>query len=97
MKKFDAEAALRLIQDERITHSQWVPTMFVRLLALAPEVRGEFDLSSHRIAIHAAAPCPKTVKHAMIEWWETSSMNTTPERNRTGQRRFHRRMARAPR
>ena len=41
MKKFDAEAALRLIQDERITHSQWVPTMFVRLLALAPEVRGE--------------------------------------------------------
>ena len=36
MKKFDAEAALRLIQDERITHSQWVPTMFVRLLALAP-------------------------------------------------------------
>ncbi|MEC8600352.1 MAG: acyl-CoA synthetase [Pseudomonadota bacterium] len=69
MKKFDAEAALRLIQDERITHSQWVPTMFVRLLALAPEVRGEFDLSSHRIAIHAAAPCPKSVKHAMIEWW----------------------------
>ena len=69
MKKFDAEAALRLIQDERITHSQWVPTMFVRLLALAPEVRGEFDLSSHRFAIHAAAPCPKTVKHAMIEWW----------------------------
>ena len=59
MKKFDAEAALRLIQDERITHSQWVPTMFVRLLALAPEVRGEFDLSSHRFAIHAAAPCPK--------------------------------------
>ena len=69
MKKFDAEAALRLIQDERITHSQWVPTMFVRLLALAPEVRGEFDLSSHRFAIHAAAPCPKTVKHAMVEWW----------------------------
>ena len=69
MRKFDAEGALALIERYRITHSQWVPTMFVRLLALPAEVRGRYDLSSHRVAIHAAAPCPREVKRAMIDWW----------------------------
>lgn len=71
MEKFDAEAALRLIDKHRVTHSQWVPTMFVRMLKLPVEVRTAFDLSSHRCAIHAAAPCPIDVKRQMIEWWGT--------------------------
>jgi fatty-acyl-CoA synthase len=71
MEKFDAEAALRLIEKHRVTHSQWVPTMFVRMLKLPVEVRTAFDLSSHRYAIHAAAPCPIDVKRQMIEWWGT--------------------------
>jgi acyl-CoA synthetase (AMP-forming)/AMP-acid ligase II len=69
LRKFDAEACLRLIEAHRVTHSQWVPTMFVRLLALPDAVRGRYDLSSHRCAIHAAAPCPVAVKRAMIAWW----------------------------
>jgi acyl-CoA synthetase (AMP-forming)/AMP-acid ligase II len=69
MRKFDAEAALALIERFRVTHSQWVPTMFVRLLALPEAVRRRYDLSSHRCAIHAAAPCPVPVKRAMIAWW----------------------------
>ncbi len=69
LPKFDPEAALAAIARYRITHSQWVPTMFVRLLALPEAVRGRYDLSSHRCAIHAAAPCPVPVKRAMIEWW----------------------------
>ncbi|MFN3448845.1 MAG: AMP-binding protein [Roseococcus sp.] len=69
MRKFDAERALALIEAHRVTHSQWVPTMFVRLLALPEEVRRRYDLSSHRCAIHAAAPCPVPVKRAMIAWW----------------------------
>lgn len=69
MRKFDAARALALIEAHRITHSQWVPTMFVRMLALPEEVRRRHDLSSHRCAIHAAAPCPIPVKRAMIEWW----------------------------
>lgn len=68
-RKFDAAQCLALIERYRITHSQWVPTMFVRLLALPAAVRGAHDLSSHRCAIHAAAPCPVAVKRAMIEWW----------------------------
>lgn len=69
MKHFDAEFALKLIEQYRVTHSQWVPTMFVRMLKLPPEIRSKYDLSSHKCAIHAAAPCPIPVKERMIEWW----------------------------
>lgn len=69
MERFDAEAALALIARHRVTHSQWVPTMFTRLLRLPDAVRRRHDLSSHRVAIHAAAPCPVDVKRAMLDWW----------------------------
>ncbi|MDA9476555.1 acyl-CoA synthetase [Bradyrhizobium sp. CCBAU 65884] len=69
MRKFAAEPALAAIERYRVTHSQWVPTMFFRLLALPDDVRSRHDLSSHRCAIHAAAPCPPQLKEQMIEWW----------------------------
>ena len=69
MERFDPEQALHLIEKHRVTHSQWVPTMFVRMLKLPPEVRTRYDLSSHKVAVHAAAPCPVEVKRQMIEWW----------------------------
>ena len=69
MERFDALNALRLIEQHCVTHSQWVPTMFVRMLKLSKAEREPFDLSSHRVAIHAAAPCPLDVKRQMIEWW----------------------------
>ncbi|MFC4603955.1 AMP-binding protein [Rhodococcus kronopolitis] len=69
MDRFDAERALELIQRHRVTHSQWVPTMFVRMLKLPKEVRDSYDVSSLRCAVHAAAPCQPEVKSAMIDWW----------------------------
>ena len=69
MDHFEPEAMLAAIERYRITHVQLVPTMFVRLLKLAPEVRARYDLSSLRRVVHAAAPCPPDVKRAMIEWW----------------------------
>lgn len=69
MEHFDPQRALALIEQHRVTHSQWVPTMFVRMLKLEPAERERFDLSSHRVAIHAAAPCPVPVKEQMIAWW----------------------------
>lgn len=69
LRRFDPERALAAIERYRVTHSQWVPTMFVRLLALPKDVKGRYDLSAHRRAIHAAAPCPVHVKERMIEWW----------------------------
>ncbi|MGA0838339.1 MAG: acyl-CoA synthetase [Pseudomonadales bacterium] len=69
MPRFDAEESLKLIERYRITHSQWVPTMFVRLLRLPENVRTAYDLSSHRVAVHAAAPCPVEIKRQMLDWW----------------------------
>ncbi|MDX6233748.1 MAG: long-chain acyl-CoA synthetase [Nocardioidaceae bacterium] len=69
LEKFDAVAALQAIQDHKITVAQFVPTMFVRMLQLDESVRAQFDVSSLRLAVHAAAPCPPEVKEAMIEWW----------------------------
>jgi acyl-CoA synthetase (AMP-forming)/AMP-acid ligase II len=69
MEKFDPEAALKAIQDYKVTHSQWVPTMFVRFLKMEESLRQGYDLSSHKVAIHAAAPCPVEVKESMINWW----------------------------
>jgi len=69
MEHFDALEALHLIEGFRVTFSQWVPTMFVRMLKLPERERSRFDLSSHRAAVHAAAPCPIEVKEQMIAWW----------------------------
>jgi len=69
MENFDAEEFLRLVPKFKITHTQLVPTMFVRFLKLPDEERLKYDVSSLRCAIHAAAPCPIPVKEKMIEWW----------------------------
>ncbi len=69
MEQFDAEDYLHQVERHQVTHTQLVPTMFVRMLKLAPEVRTRFSLSTLKIAIHAAAPCPVPVKQQMIGWW----------------------------
>jgi long-chain acyl-CoA synthetase len=69
MERFDAEEALALIERYHVTHSQWVPTMFIRMLKLPAGTRDRYDLSSLAHAIHAAAPCPGPVKEQMIGWW----------------------------
>ncbi len=69
MESFDAEEFLKLVEKHRVTQSQLVPTMFVRMLKLPEEVRSRYDVSSIKGAIHAAAPCPIDVKAKMIEWW----------------------------
>lgn len=69
MDRFEPERALQLAQDYKCTHSQWVPTMFVRMLKLPQEVRERYDLSHMKTAIHAAAPCPVEVKKQMMDWW----------------------------
>ncbi len=69
MRRFDPEQALRMIEDHKVTTSQWVPTHFKRLLSLPEAVRARYDVSTLRVAVHAAAPCPIAVKEAMIAWW----------------------------
>ena len=69
MESFDAEQFLKLVELHKVTHSQLVPTMFVRMLKLPDDVRQRYDVSSLRCTIHAAAPCPVDVKAKMINWW----------------------------
>ena len=69
MEKFDPTDMLALIESHRVTHTQVVPTMFVRLLKLPKELRSRYDASSLTAAIHVAAPCPPEVKRRMIDWW----------------------------
>jgi len=69
MEHFDAEQFLALVEKYKVTQSQLVPTMFVRMLKLPDDVRARYDVSSLKGAIHAAAPCPVDVKAKMIEWW----------------------------
>ncbi|WP_261555258.1 acyl-CoA synthetase [Frankia tisae] len=68
MERFDPSEALRAIERYRVTHVQVVPTMFVRLLKLPAAQRTAFDLSSLRLVVHAAAPCPPEVKQQVIDW-----------------------------
>lgn len=69
LQKFDAETALRTVMAQRVTHSQWVPTMLQRILRLPEDVRMSYNAPDHKLAYHAAAPCPASVKRAMIDWW----------------------------
>ena len=68
MPRFDAETVLGLIETHGVTHAQFVPTMFVRMLKLPDAVRRKYDVSSLQCVIHAAAPCPVDVKHQMMDW-----------------------------
>ncbi|MCY3622739.1 MAG: AMP-binding protein [Gammaproteobacteria bacterium] len=69
MPRFDPVHALQAIEDHKVTHSQWVPTMFTRMLKLPEADRSGFDLTSHKVAIHAAAPISQEVKRQMLDWW----------------------------
>ncbi|MET3845608.1 acyl-CoA synthetase [Bradyrhizobium sp. OAE829] len=69
MEKFNPEQALALIEKHKIDAGQFVPTHFVRMTKLPPEVRAKYDVSSMKSAVHVAAPCPVPVKEQMLSWW----------------------------
>ena len=69
MERFDPRQCLELIERYRVTHAQFVPTMFVRMLKLPKEERERYDVSSLQLVVHAAAPCPVSVKRQMLDWW----------------------------
>ena len=69
MERFDAEGTLDAIARHRVTHAQFVPVMFTRMLKLPEAVRSSYDVSSLERVMHAAAPCPVQIKQQMIDWW----------------------------
>ncbi|HEX3842127.1 MAG TPA: AMP-binding protein [Acidimicrobiales bacterium] len=69
LESFDPVRVLEAVERHRVTHAQFVPTMFIRLLKQPAEVRAGYDLSSLEVVVHAAAPCPPEVKRQMLDWW----------------------------
>ncbi|MBV8559167.1 MAG: AMP-binding protein, partial [Acidimicrobiia bacterium] len=68
MPAWDAREWLRLVQQHRVSRAFMVPAHFIRLLEVPEEERERYDLSSLRLIVHGAAPCPVPVKRRMIEW-----------------------------
>jgi bile acid-coenzyme A ligase len=68
MPRFDAESALRLVQEHTVDYLYAVPTMMGRIWRLPEEQRGRYDVSSLRVVMHMAAPCPPWLKRAWIDW-----------------------------
>ncbi|MGV9802091.1 fatty-acid--CoA ligase FadD4 [Mycobacterium sp. NPDC003449] len=69
LERFDAEGCLDAIRKHEVTHGQFVPVMFTRMLKLPESVRNSYDVSSLQRVMHAAAPCPVEIKKQMIDWW----------------------------
>jgi long-chain acyl-CoA synthetase len=74
MRRWDTEEALRLIDEHRVSITHMVPANFIRILDLPEETRAQFDLSSLRVVLHAAAPCPVPVKRRIMEVFPAGSV-----------------------
>jgi long-chain acyl-CoA synthetase len=66
--KFDAEGFLAAVERYRVTHTQMVPTMFIRLLSLSDETKRRYSVATLQAVLHSGAPCPIPVKKQMFEW-----------------------------
>jgi bile acid-coenzyme A ligase len=68
LPRFDALRTLECIERYQIDWVFLVPTMMQRIWRLESKVRDRFDLSSLRVMLHNAAPCPAWLKEAWIDW-----------------------------
>jgi len=68
MPRFDAAECLDLIGRHRVDWMYAVPTMMHRIWRLPEAERTRCDLSSLRVVMHMAAPCPMWLKDAWIGW-----------------------------
>jgi fatty-acyl-CoA synthase len=64
---WDAEQCLQIMQQERITSTLMVPTMFTRLCALPPETLAKYDTSSLRWVLSGAAPLSTETARRFME------------------------------
>jgi fatty-acyl-CoA synthase len=75
METFDPEAAMRLIQDERVTVFSGVPTMFITILG-HPRFH-EYDVASLRTGTIGAAPVPIEMMRRILDREHGLGMDAT--------------------
>lgn len=66
-EQFEARGWLAEVERHRGTRTFMVPAHFIRILEIPEGERAALDLSSLRLVVHAAAPCPVAVKFRMME------------------------------
>ncbi|MDG2005413.1 MAG: AMP-binding protein [Novosphingobium sp.] len=71
---FDAEECLRVIDRNKVTWLTCVPTHLIRIMALPEETRAKYDVSSIKAILHSAAPCPRDVKAAVLDYFPEGSI-----------------------
>jgi acyl-CoA synthetase (AMP-forming)/AMP-acid ligase II len=69
LEKFDPEAVLRLIERHHCTSTFMAPTLLQRIVDLPAVVRARYDVSSMRVIVVAAAPCPMRVKEEVVRFF----------------------------
>lgn len=69
VEQWEPELLLRMIHEHRVTSTFMVPSMFVRLVKLPAATRARYDVTSLKLVVHSAAPCPTETKREMIQWW----------------------------
>jgi long-chain acyl-CoA synthetase len=67
LPRWDAREWLHAVERHRVTACFMVPAYFIRLLELPREEVMAADLSSLRLILHAAAPCPIPVKEKVLD------------------------------
>jgi long-chain acyl-CoA synthetase len=65
--QFEARSFLAEVSRRRGTRSFMVPAHFIRILEIPERERAAMDVSSLALIVHAAAPCPVSVKFKMME------------------------------
>ncbi len=66
-EQFEARSWLGAVDHHRGTRTFMVPAHFIRILEIPSDERAALDLTSLRLIVHAAAPCPVAVKYRMME------------------------------
>ncbi len=66
-EQFEARSFLDEVSRRRGTRSFMVPAHFIRILEIPEEERAAVDVSTFSLIVHAAAPCPVSVKYRMME------------------------------
>ena len=67
LPKFDGLSWLQAADRHKVTTTLMVPAHFIRVLEVPKHEWERLDLSSLRLVLHAAAPCPISVKRRIME------------------------------
>jgi acyl-CoA synthetase (AMP-forming)/AMP-acid ligase II len=74
MREFDSVAALRLIEQEKITVASMVPTMFNRILNLPEKEKRKWDLRSLRVVKVGTAPLLTKTKEEILKFFSSAHL-----------------------